>query len=294
MRLRLMQLAAAWTVVAVLAGCGGGGSSGGASAPPGSIGVQPEWPQPDGSTGAALPSAVKTLQIVFRSEVSDFACCLAVDPTMVPINPTTGQRALILDQLPPGAGTYEIAGFATDFAPAPDGVTAICATVPPGVGAQCDPTRPATPAFDSGPVQTNIIPGSIVRGNQIEMRSLPFVFDLDPALLATSPSPVTLQFTAADAQTGIAGDSIAAEVFFRSLSKRSPLTLHACDDSTDTPCSQDGTLKVKGFRAVGVPLVLPEGPAEVHITAQNLADPPRDLDFSYDFTVFPGAAEGGE
>jgi len=286
----IVCFATAWVVMVGLAGCGGGGGgSSGSNLPGGSIGVSPMWPQPDGSSSSVLPDAVKTLRVVFQSNTG-YACCLAVDPLSVPINAGTGQRALVLDQLPPGSGTFQIAGFSTDFAPAVDGVTSTCATLPPGVGEQCDATRPATAAFESDPISVSIVPGALVHGSEVDIHSLPFAFDLNPDLFATSASPVSLHFTAADATSGIAEGSIAAEVLFRSLSKRSPLTLSPCDDGGSSPCSQEGALKVKGFRAVGAPLHLPEGPAEVHITAQSLSTPPRALDFTYPFTVFPGTS----
>jgi hypothetical protein len=79
---------------------------------------------------------------------------------------------------------------------------------------------------------------------------------------------------------------------FRPVTKRVQLELVACQDGGDRPCSPDGTLDLSGFQARGVSEYLeylPAGPVEARITAQNLAEPPRDLDFRYLFVVAPDA-----
>jgi hypothetical protein len=79
---------------------------------------------------------------------------------------------------------------------------------------------------------------------------------------------------------------------FRPLTKRVPVELDPCLDGSGKPCSPDGNLGLSGFKARGVAEYLeylPAGPVEARITAQNLADPRRDLDFRYAFIVAPDA-----
>jgi len=267
--------------VLTLSGCGGGSGSGG----PGSLDVHPMWPQPGGgeSTGP-VPAAAQTVRVTFDSEAG-LQCCLAIKPTTVPIDPVSGLRLLVLDQLPPGPATFTVAAFATDFAPAPEGFTALCATSPPGVGQACDATRPASTAFQSQPQPVTIVAGTRPPAIDIGLAALPFVFDLQPPPGDSTASPVLVTFTAADAITAIDGNSITVEASFRSLSKRVAVTLSPCDDKTASLCSEQGRLQVAGFLAVSTPVALPPGPASLHITGRDLASPPAELDFIYDFTV---------
>lgn len=277
-----------WRAAAVAAaylltvwGCSGGSGSGG----PGSLDVRPVWPQPGGGESTAqLPAAAQTVRVTFDSEAG-LRCCLAIDPTTVPIDPTSGARLLVLDQLPPGPATFTMTAFTTDFAPAADGVTELCPTNPPGVGQACDATRPASPAFQSQPQPVTIVAGTRTQAIDVGLVALPFVFDLQPPPGDSTASPVPVAFTAADAVTGIDGNSITVEASFRSLSKRVAVTLSPCDDKTASPCSQQGYLQVMGFRAVSTPVPLPPGPASLRITGRDLASPPGELDFIYDFTV---------
>jgi hypothetical protein len=265
--------------VLTLWGCGGGSGSGGS----GSLDVHPVWPQPGGGeTTAQLPAAVQTVRVAFDSDAGP-QCCLAINPTTVPIDPASGLRLLVLDRLPPGPGTFTLTAFTTDFAPAPDGVTELCPTNPVGVGQACDPTRPASPAFQSQPQPVTIVAGTRTQAVDIGLVSLPFVFDLQPPPDNSAASPVPVAFTAADAVSGIDANSI--EVSFRSLSKRVAVTLSPCDDKTANPCSEQGRLQVMGFRAVSTPVSLPPGRVSLSITGRNLASPPGQLDFTYDFTV---------
>lgn len=283
-RVRLLLPCIAAICGLTLGGCGGGGSTAGGS---GSLDVRPVWPQPGGGSTTTLPAAEQTVRVVFDSDAG-LHCCLAINPTTVPIDQASGLRLLVLDQLPSGPATFTMAAFVTDFAPAPNGVTDLCQTDPPGVGAACDATRPASPSFESPAQPTTIVSGTRTQAIDISMVALPFVFDLQPALGDSIASPFPVAFAAADAVTGIDGSSVTVEAFFRSLSKRVPVQLNPCDDKTASPCSQGGQLQVTGFHAVATPVVLPAGPASLRITARNLASPPRELDFSYDFTVLPG------
>jgi hypothetical protein len=243
------------------------------------------WPQPGGGESTAqLPAAVQTVRVTFDSEAG-LQCCLAINPTTVPIDPVSGLRLLVLDKLPPGPATFTMTAFATDFAPAADGVTELCPTNPPGVGQACDATRPASPAFQSQSQPVTIVAGTRTQAIDIGLAAWPFVFDLQPPPGDSATSPVPVAFTIVDAVTGIDGSTI--EASFRSLSKRVAVTLSPCDDKTASPCSEQGRLQVMGFRAVSTPVPLPRGKVSLSITGDNLASPSKHLDFTYDFTVVP-------
>jgi len=281
-------------LAAACGGSGGSGGGGGVDAP----GVM--WPDRGGGTSDELPAAVVTGRVVFES-ASGETCCVAVDPEL--LTPLTGPALLVLDDLPPGPATVTIAGFSTDFAPSVPGIMATCRTVRPAGAAPCDPTRVASAAFESAPLPVNIIAGVQINLGEIDVSALPFVLaDFAPAQEQAVPPPVRFDFTIADAVTGVAADSVALDVTvnvpdeerpsqFRSLTKRIPLTLTACADGGATPCSADGDQALDGFEAAGVAERLPEGPAEVRITGQNLADPARLVDFRYIFNVLPEPTE---
>jgi len=273
-------------VICLLAalGCGGGSSGGGSN---GSLDIQPVWEQPSGGgDGSELPAAIHTVRIVFVSDAG-LRCCLALDPRTVPVDSGSGLRLLVLDALPPGPGTLRLSAYVTDFAPAAQEITDMCPTNPANVGQRCDTTRVATPSFESDPHTVMITPGTRAASPEINVHALPFLIDLHPEQGDSAESPVPIAFTAVDAATGIDGNSIAIEASFRSLTKRVPITLSACDDNTTTttPCSAQGQLQVSGFHAVAAPLQLPPGVVSLRIVVQNQALPPRQLDFSYDFTV---------
>jgi hypothetical protein len=278
-----------WCAVAMVAAylltlwsCGGGSGSGG----PGSLDVNPVWPQPGGGKSTAqLPGAAQTVRVTFDSEAG-LRCCIAINPTTVPIDPVSGLRLLVLDKLPPGPATFSMAAFPTDFAPAPEGFTKLCVTSPLGVGQACDATRPDNNAsFQSQPQPVTIVEGTRPPAIDISLVAYPFVFDLQPPPGDSVASPVPVAFTIADAVTGIDGNSITVEASFRSLSKRVAVALSPCDDKTASLCSEQGRLQVMGFRAVSTPVFLPPGQVSLSITGNNLASPPEPLDFTYDFTV---------
>jgi hypothetical protein len=293
MRLRPVTAFVSVACTLLVSACGGGGSSPTAGTPgtggAGGLGLLPVFQQPDGTVSHELPSSIKTIRIVFQS--GSLQCCLAVDPKTVPINPVSNQRVLVLDNLPAGSGTLMLAGFATDFAPAPEGITDVCPTTPPGVGQACDPSRPATPSFQSDDTPVTVVPGSRAGGSAVQVDAFPFLLGLSPGPDSSTASSFPIKFTAVDAISGISQDSI--QVFFRSISKRNILAFQPCDDETATPCSQDGSLKVKGFQVTSIPLSVPAGPGEVRITASNLANPPRSLDFSYEIMVLSSTSAAG-
>lgn len=250
-------------------------------------------------TPSVLPPIVETGRVVFRASNGE-ACCIAVAPSLLPPNPSRGQTVLVLDDLPIGPGTVIVSGYTEDFAPAPADVPATCKTLNTSGVKPCDPTRSASAAFESAPDTVTIIGGVRVNLGGVEVAALPFVLDFTPPQNTAVPLPVDFRFTVVDAQTGIREPSVALDItldvpqgeppVFRPLTKRVPLALAPCRDQGDRPCSPEDDMGLTGFKATGVAeylSYLPAGPVEARITAQNLADPPRDLDFRYRFVVAP-------
>ncbi len=252
------RLAVASFLLAV-SGCGGGGGSsdlGGG----GGLSFRALWQQPaaGGSNALAvsaqgtrassggfepqLPASVTTVRFVFVPETGD-ACCVAVDPSTVPIDPVSGQRLLVLTSLPAGAATVTVAGFPTDFAPAPPGVVQTCATRPAAAALACDLDRLQTPSFLSDPQPVEVLQQQRTDAGDILVPSRPFVLpgSLDPAPDQSAPNPLAARFVIADATAGIDAASISACV---SLDGQpvpdAPLLLRACDDSTASTCSDGG------------------------------------------------------
>lgn len=276
-----------------LIGCGGGGGSGGGGA--GSGGVM--WPDRGGGSSGMLPPSVVTGRVVFES-ASGEACCVAVDPMLLsPNNP--GAALLVLDDLPAGPATVTIAGFPTDFAPAVEGITLTCKTIPASAGTPCDPTQVAVPSFESSPLPVSIVAGARVDLGEVDINALPFVLpDFTPAQGA-AVSGVGFQYTVVDAVTGIRADSVTLDVsfdraegeppVFRKITKRVPLDLDECADGSDEPCSPgDDDLDLVGFKA-SAQFELPEGEVSAHLSGQNLAPTPRSFDLRYSFFVLPTA-----
>lgn len=269
-----------------------------ATATPTSRTTPPASPTAKG-TPSVLPPIVETGRVVFRASNGE-ACCIAVDPSLLPPNPGRGQTVLVLDDLPIGPGTVIVSGYTEDFAPAPADVPATCKTLNASGVKPCDPTRSASAAFESAPDTVTIIGGVRVNLGGVEVAALPFVLDFTPPQNTAVPLPVDFRFTVVDAETGIKGPSVALDItldvpqgeppVFRPLTKRVPLELAPCRDQGDRPCSPAGDMGLAGFKATGVAeylSYLPAGPVDARITAQNLADPPRDLDFRYRFVVAP-------
>lgn len=298
-----MRLVLSLVLALALTGCGGG-SSGGSGQPGGSgLGFRALWQQPsaavsplsagssraqtEGGFGTELPASVTTVRFVFQS-ANGSACCVAVDPTTVPIDPSSGQRQLVLTSLPPGPGTLNIAGFPTTFAPAPAGVGTMCTTRP--AGQSCSLDRIQSPSFLSGLHPVQIISDQQNDAGDILVPSVPFLVpgELDPAIGGNGTNPLVARFVVADASTGVAASSIAALVTQgATVDDGAPLVLSACNDATASPCSSGGALEVKGYRVETRSLPLAEGSAELRVTAQNLASPPAALDFAYGFTAAP-------
>lgn len=273
-------------------GCGGSGSSSGGG---GTQMDQIMWPSRGGGETSQLPPAVETGRVVFQSQSGE-SCCVAVDPSLLS---GSGARGLaILNDLPVGPATVTVSGFTTDFAPAVPGIVDTCSTVPANAAMPCDPMRVAAPAFESAAIPVTILAGVQTNLGDVPMDALPFLFDFVPAQGTDAPAPVQFALTVVDAATNIRRDSVELEVSFpapeqpgataspfRVLSKRVTLNLSPCADGTNQPCSPQGTLQLAGFSATGTAPELPEGQVEAHITAENLGNPPRDLDFRYSFNV---------
>lgn len=310
--MRADSLAALALIMALaVAGCGGGsGRSRSATPTPGSGTVTPQTRTPTarttpvhtatpGGNPSILPPYVLTARVIFRASNGE-QCCVAADPALLPAEPARGQETLVLDDLPIGPATVTVAGYTTDFAPAPPGVTATCRTVNRRGVAPCDTTRNASPAYESDPLAITIFPGVRVNLGSVDVAPLPFVLTFTPPQNSAVPLPVDLSFTVVDPATGIAAPSVALEItldvpqgkppVFRPLTKRVELALDACRDGGSRPCSEEGDNGLTGFIARGISeflAYLPAGPVAARITAQNLADPPRDLDFQYLFAVAP-------
>ncbi|HSP96691.1 MAG TPA: hypothetical protein VL049_05540, partial [Candidatus Dormibacteraeota bacterium] len=251
-----------------------------------------------GGGPSILPDICNIGRVVFRSQTGE-SCCIAVDPVLLPPKPVPGQPNLVLTNLPLGPATVTIDGYVENFAPLPPDVTATCETLNTSGVRPCD-TLDASAAYGSAPKVITIFGGVRVNLGDVEVAALPFLLDFTPPQNAEVPVPVDMAFTVVDPETGIAAPSVALDItlnvpqgeppVFRPLTKRVPLQLDPCKDSSGQPCSTGDDLGVTGFmaRAVAEYLsYLPAGPVEARITAQNLADPPRDLDFRYMFVVAP-------
>ncbi|HSP99276.1 MAG TPA: hypothetical protein VL049_18810 [Candidatus Dormibacteraeota bacterium] len=292
-----------------LAACGGGSGGGSSSrtATPHTTpsitstpnGTPPPTPTPGSGGPSILPDICKIGRVVFRSESGE-SCCIAADPALLPPKPQPGQPSLVLTNLPIGPATVTIDGYVEDFAPLPPDVTATCETLNTSGVRPCDPVLDASAAYGSDPKAITIFGGVRVNLGDVEVVALPFLLDFTPPQNSEVPLPVNLGFTVVDGQTGIARPSVALDItlnvpqgdppVFRPLTKRVPVALDPCLDGSGRPCSPQGDLKLAGFKATGMAeylSYLPPGPVEARITAENLADPPRNLDFSYQFMVLP-------
>jgi hypothetical protein len=246
-----------------------------------------------------LPPIVDTGRVVFVSRSGE-SCCVAADPALLPPVPQPGQTTLVLDDLPIGPATVTVAGYIGDVAPAPAGVTATCKTLSATGVRPCAPSQNASAAYETDPVPVVIRPGALVNLGAVELVARPFVLDFTPPQNTQVPHPVDVAFTVVDAMSGIAAPSVAIDItldvaqgepaVFRPQTIRVPLALEPCLDGSARPCSREGDLGLSGFKARGVVESLSSveaGPAAARITAQNLADPPRALDFTYMFRVLP-------
>jgi hypothetical protein len=246
--------------------------------------VQTLWEQRGGGVSAQLPPAVRTVRLVFESQ-SGSSCCVAINPSNVPAD-ANGNRSVLLDGLASGPGTFMIAGFATDYVPAPAGVTQTCATTPVGIGQPCS-SQPASPSFESPPEPVTITPNMVNAPADIHVPGVPFVLSPSPHPDEQVTNPPTIRFTVADAIGQIDPNSVAVEISQDGVPGvlSVPVTLSACDDATATPCSPGGALQVAGFLAVSEATLLQPGTAHIAIHVRDTSPVPRVSDFAYDFSV---------
>jgi YVTN family beta-propeller protein len=303
-------LRAAGLLLILLSACGSGsdgGSSGGAAGS--GLSFRALWQQPgttlaplsasdgsgtgvraaEGGFGTELPASVVTVRFVFQSSTGS-ACCVAADPATVPIDPATGQRQLVLTGLPAGAGTVSIAGFPTDFAPAPDGLGSTCGTRPATAGQPCVLDRIQSPSFVSGEQPVQIVADRQTDAGDILVRSVAFLVPdgLDPGIDEVGTNPLTARFVVADATSGVAAASIAAVLTQGGATiDLGSLTLAPCDDATQSPCSTGGNLEVAGYRVQSRTVPLDEGSAAIRITAENQSATPGTLDFTFGIFLPP-------
>lgn len=282
----------------VIAGCGDGPplSEGSPDFPtpiPSATPVTPGVPTPlptatPDSIGGEIPDSLNTIRVVYRAD-SGFACCVAVDPALVPVVPPSDQRLLLLDGLPAGAGLLSVAGFSVDFAPTVDGIVRMCAAIPAAaVRGPCDQTRVASPSFvNVNEPERVVIPSSGRIDTGTELASVPFVAEVDPPQAANVTNPFVLTFAAVDAEDSVDPDSIRVEVTLADgsiLDLTSSLSIQACADRSVSglPCTPVEQLDVSGYRVSAPPLDA-DGAVAVRIRARNASG--RSLDFAYGFSV---------
>lgn len=297
-RTRTTLLCAA--AIASLAGCGGGGGSATAASTQLAFAVNWEQPLAEGSAAVAvstapdgaavgfdtpIPPSVNAIRFLWRPAAPASPCCISV----IRGSQAFTDRRLVLANVTPGFGTLEVNGFPTNFAPS-DGVALTCPTNPPGGGTPCSGPANTLPSFGSDEIEVDVLPNqsNIV---DVDVHSLPFVIDLDPAdgatVLTATPD---LDFTIVDANHPIDPD---VNIRVRNLPvtvNPSALDAEECldGDSQLPDCSEGGELEVYGLRirsAVETPL--PAGQAELRIRASNTAGVPRDMESNTTFNVLP-------
>jgi YVTN family beta-propeller protein len=250
------------------------------------IDIDPTIPDaPPGGFPEGVPESVKTLRIVFESDDGSLRCCVAVDPFGAPQDPESQERFIELNQPPAGLATIRIDGFATDFAPTVNGITDVCAILPPtAVKGPCDQSRLATPSFRGAPTRVDV--PEVGRGDagEIPLPSVPFLVDFEPLPASDQMSPVDFSFTIADTLFGIDANSVRLDVSDSGGEFEVDLDLEACDDAGSQTCSSGGELAVSGFKVQAEPVSL-SGPVQARIRALNLAPTPQSLDFTYEFGV---------
>ncbi len=272
------------------AGCGGGS----AAETGGQLNLSLSWQQREGTLtsaqnglGTPIPASITVARVIFRSQ-SGGACCIAFRPR----DPVfSSSRRLILSGLNSGPGTVEVAGYASDFAPA-DGVTATCQTDPASAIEACDGSRTDASSF-RGNTSVFIRPNVVNEAGEILVESAPFIVpgSLDPARGGTGAAPLTLAFTLADAVVDVDLASVSTGV--RQLGiplAGSGVETLPCDD--DSPavatCSPGGALGVRGYRFFVGFAAATSAPADVRIEARNTASPAAILDDSsggFDYAI---------
>jgi len=282
----------ACSALLVLSGCyGNAGTDEEVSDGAGSLALRAVWEQDDGRLEPSLPARVRTVRITVTTSPDSGppeSCCLAVDPRMIPVGPSAGGRPLLLAALPRGAAQLQLDGFHTDFAPTTTVAVSRCATIPDGMGAACDPHRPAAPAYASAGVSVDIEPGTITRAPDVPLYTYPFVVSTRPQPNADAINPVGFEIVIADARHTLVTPSVRLEVD-DALPQARTLTIVACDDQQGPFCSGRGELGVRGLLLTSPPDTLPTGTAVVRLQVESDSVPPRRLDFVYGIGVTPEA-----
>jgi hypothetical protein len=236
------------------------------------------WEQPDATITDEIPPAAESIRFVVRPE-SGQSCCVSIIPSI----------SFSLTDIPAGAATLEVAGFARARSPGVDGIVDTCATTPAGLAQPCGAVGTAPPAFQSEPQAITVVPGQPVEGQNVQVFAVPFLINLQPSPGVSVARPVAVSFTVVDAVYQIDPTSVSIEITQAGTPPIGPTTpmLQACDDTGTSPCSTGGMFAVRGFHASLPPQTLAVGAAMVRIRAQDLAPQPRLLDFTYALDVLP-------
>ncbi len=283
-------------IAAALLSIGGCGSGGGSFRPGGNgtLTARALWEQPrahttsaglrsaqvaGGGFGPTIPAAVKAVVVKFQSASDSSPVCATVAAASAPVDPATGQRSLLLPNLPGGPGSVMVFGFATDTETAQEA---------------CEGLRLAAPSYRSDSHAVTILPGRRIDAGDIDVFAVPFPLNetLDPPPNGSATSPVTIRFTLAVSNVeGVDGiDESSIQVTLSPGSPQPlPVTAVECDDASGNPCSAGGALQVSGFQVATDPQTLAPGRFQVTIHASVVGFGARDLDFTYEFSVLnPG------
>jgi len=283
--------------VSLTDGCGGSGGGSSSSTPGTQLSFSVNWEQSSAAVGSIAPSsaaaplafdtpipaAVNAIRFILRPSAGS-ACCIAV----LRGSQAFIDRHILLANVTPGDSTLEVNGYPTDFAPS-DGVGATCATSD-GEGVACEDEE-TLPSFGSDEVPIDVVAG-VRNVVDVDVHSLPFLLDLDPADGETAESNrPRIRFAVVDANFGIDED-IDVHVDSGEVSTDAEIVnLDPCaDDDSELPdCSAGGALDVSGFLVTArPPVVLPAGTADLTIQASNTAEPQRSMESNTTFIV-PGA-----
>lgn len=281
--------AAALVLFLACAGCSKKGGDGRPSPNVGRLALQASWEQRDGSFSSRLPLAAVTVRVVV-TDAAGTSCCLAVRPSEVPVDPSTGSRILVLDALAEGEATVHVTTFATADAPAPSGGGDLvaCRTDPVGVGHPCRQDLPAAPTYDSTPAVVPVIAGTRSGSGSIQMLAQPFVLPLTPLPAAAVIAPVPVELLVASAVHPIDRVSLQSEVMIGGQTTPLSLQWTACDDASAEPCTADPPLGVRGYKGTGVWHTNVAGAAGLRIRGQTSGTSLRRVDFTFGFHVTPG------
>lgn len=277
--------------IPLLASCGGG-DSGSSSPDDTQLSFRVAWEQPQSRSGdpearafdTPIPPSVSAIRFVFRPAAPADPCCIAV----IRGSQAFTDRRIQLADTPTGLGSLEVRGFPTSFAPAESGVTNVCPTRPAGQGVPCSGDPDTLPSFASDETPVDVIP-NIVNVVDIDVHSMPFLIDLDPADGETVDSARPhVNFTVVDAANDIDPD---VEIRLRNqpvTTFADILTSEEClDGDSELPdCSEGGELEVHGLRITSrAPDPLPPGEAELRIRASNDAVVSQDMESNTTFIV---------